>query len=788
MQSQSQSTVWDFTPVYDLLNSLSHTDNVSSSLFSNSNSTIESRVEREKPDTPQKTDSLGLGNFAQVWDYLGVQHNVPPPTVPSFESSTSLRKPANAYASDGELYYPPSSKNVTWRDETDGGDLVDTAPDSPPHAPLSTKPRHKTKEEKAKKRAERLAIRAKRSSDLQRAHTQEVGKKNAKKQENAKKEQLETQEQENVKTKERVPDSPQTKSEHVQSDHGAHQAMQRISADDRETLHRLSSEGSSSASTGQQQSTGPSSSALNGGVRKKEKKEKKNKKEAAAKVAESAPKHAPMTSPKQSPASTTLRPATLTPVKNSLPTLQAGNVTSQPTTQLRRSPRNHPGSTTPNGPSGAAFTHSSQKPSLGQEAGNLLLSLAQPQTPGMYNSQPNAPPYTAVPQVQFPVIPSIPQTAPVPRFKVRHVIRPLIQQDHASRNWRLLLKLMNNFPSEMDTLLSPLQLSINRPVANGLHVFVDSSNILIGFQEHLKRARNIPIPVRVPAVYPNFHALALLLERRRPVTKRVLAGSTPEVPAFEEAREVGYETCILDKVWKAKEMSEPKRRRAAKAAAGRYASSGYESDSADGSGGRHLQRPKWVEQAVDEVIHLKMLESLVDTTVPVEAAKVAAAGVESANQGAVMGGNTLSTPRNFATSTTPASSSASAAVAAVGSALNNTRNMRSNHTANRKATPVTDAAFAPSTPTKSTPSSSPAGPTMVLATGDAAEAEYSSGFLRMVERALKKGWNVELAAWAANISMEYRKLASKSKYAGQFRIIELNDYAEELFGERSASA
>ncbi|KAK5001431.1 hypothetical protein LTR39_006966, partial [Cryomyces antarcticus] len=70
--------------------------------------------------------------------------------------------------------------------------------------------------------------------------------------------------------------------------------------------------------------------------------------------------------------------------------------------------------------------------------------------------------------------------------------------------------------------------------------------------------------------------------------------------------------------------------------------------------------------------------------------------------------------------------------------------------------------------------------TVVLATGDAAEAEYSQGFMRMVERALTKGWKVELVSWSKNISGAYKRQDFLRQWGDRFRIIELDDYAEEL--------
>lgn len=66
--------------------------------------------------------------------------------------------------------------------------------------------------------------------------------------------------------------------------------------------------------------------------------------------------------------------------------------------------------------------------------------------------------------------------------------------------------------------------------------------------------------------------------------------------------------------------------------------------------------------------------------------------------------------------------------------------------------------------------------------GDAAEAEYSQGFLKMVTRALEKGWMVELVSFRHNISGMYKRKEFRAKWGTNFKIIELDDYVEELLG------
>ncbi|KAF1356490.1 hypothetical protein BDV97DRAFT_341912 [Delphinella strobiligena] len=277
----------------------------------------------------------------------------------------------------------------------------------------------------------------------------------------------------------------------------------------------------------------------------------------------------------------------------------------------------------------------------------------------------------------------------------RPIIEPKTVRTGEDRNWALLLKLVSNFYEDRKHLVNPANLSNHSNNPQGIHVFVDASNIFIGFHDALKRARGIPQYQHVPRVDMSFDSLALLMERRRPTCKRVLAGSKPNIAAFDTAREIGYECSILDKVKKARELTERQlyfKEQEQKKKYGR--SKGYRSGSASGgdSGGETSTGPVYapeafVEQGVDELLHLKMMESLVDTKEP---------------------------------------------------------------------------------------------STMVLATGDAAQAEYSSGFMRMAERALDKGWKVEVVSWSRNISQAYKKPDFRNKWGENFKIVELDDYAEEL--------
>jgi len=246
---------------------------------------------------------------------------------------------------------------------------------------------------------------------------------------------------------------------------------------------------------------------------------------------------------------------------------------------------------------------------------------------------------------------------------------------------RLINKLLRDFP-DCTGIISRHQDSLGARYSpdssTQIHVFVDASNIMIGFHNCFKSSRKIPIATRIRLLSLSFYNLSIILERGRRATKRVLVGSD-RIPAINEAERIGYETNILDRVQKAKQRSprRPKVRNANSIGAHGWSSG---SDS-------HPPEERWVEQGVDEILHLKILESLVDTKTPT---------------------------------------------------------------------------------------------TIVLATGDAAEAEYSGGFLKMVERALQKGWTVEVVSFSINTSSAYKKKGFRSKWGSQFKVIELDNYIEEL--------
>ncbi|CAG8541997.1 2812_t:CDS:2 [Paraglomus occultum] len=140
----------------------------------------------------------------------------------------------------------------------------------------------------------------------------------------------------------------------------------------------------------------------------------------------------------------------------------------------------------------------------------------------------------------------------------------------------------------------PIQLS-----TDPIHVFIDNSNILMGFYSYYRGqlARNSKSRkaagdnVNTEAqIQPrlSYDALFTILERGRNVTRKVLVASSPLYQDLTEAEATGYEVSVLERIVKSNsdETHDTRRR-------GQYTS---------------IER----EQCVDELLHLKILQSLLE--------------------------------------------------------------------------------------------------------------------------------------------------------------------------------
>ncbi|KUJ14782.1 uncharacterized protein LY89DRAFT_720253 [Mollisia scopiformis] len=346
--------------------------------------------------------------------------------------------------------------------------------------------------------------------------------------------------------------------------------------------------------------------------------------------------------------------------------------------------------------------HSSQARAQKTRFGVNVLSVSKERDKGKHQEQvqtfsPSASsflPASITPPKPFGALP------PPPRITPNNFVDPLIIKPYHTltvneQKVKLVKRLARRFLQEAKLLKTPEAIINNGGNIHpkGVHVFVDLSNIVIGFYERIKINR-----VHAGRLHPNaytkqppfsFHSLTLILERGRAVGRRVMVGSTSNLiydpnghklpDHILEAERLGYEPNILERVAKPLRAAPPRRRGGSGSG---YATSGHSSASESQFAGRF----KMKEQAVDELLQMKMLESLLD--------------------------------------------------------------------------------FEPST--------------IVLASGDAAEAEYSGGFLKSVERALERGWKVEVMAWSKGLSYEYRSRDLLKKWEGKLSIIELDEFCEEM--------
>jgi hypothetical protein len=305
---------------------------------------------------------------------------------------------------------------------------------------------------------------------------------------------------------------------------------------------------------------------------------------------------------------------------------------------------------------------------------------------------------------------------PTTRKSHRPPSHPWISRSIVEQDWAFRIKLVQSFPEDQLSLVRKVTPSRHHVSNSGIHVFIDYSNIWIGYLQRLEPIlgdRNL---------FRNMHfeALVFFLERGRPTSKRTLVGSLPRLPAFDTADEIGYETNLFARV--KKPVPERQNRNASDQTSGatppsssklarrvslrgtrepQSGSSPSKSPYNWTSGPETLAltaptpskdstRPspeKWREQGVDEILQLRMFESLVDSDEP---------------------------------------------------------------------------------------------STIVLATGDGALGEYSQGFHKMLDRMLARGWKVELVSWSNQLSSAYRNQSWLQRWKGQFRYLPLDDWAEFL--------
>ncbi|KAK8022497.1 hypothetical protein PG993_013264 [Apiospora rasikravindrae] len=245
------------------------------------------------------------------------------------------------------------------------------------------------------------------------------------------------------------------------------------------------------------------------------------------------------------------------------------------------------------------------------------------------------------------------------------------------------------------------QIDQKTPDAN-IHIFVDMSNIFIGFEDKCREKRGIH-KHQYFHIDPKdflFSRLHHILVRDRPVGKKSLAGSVANAaeqispPAhFLAAQKLDYKTSTMLRVIKFDSNTSYRRSTGVTVSPFDWTTSSSGDESGDGSPSYLCPRTKLGEQGVDENLHLAMQSSILDAAFP---------------------GNGI----------------------------------------------------APGV--------------MVLATGDAKEAEFSEGFAYYAQKAMSMGWHVEVVSWKRCLSSIWKRAPFIDQFASQFRIIELDPFYEDM--------
>lgn len=253
----------------------------------------------------------------------------------------------------------------------------------------------------------------------------------------------------------------------------------------------------------------------------------------------------------------------------------------------------------------------------GSSSGNNA-AVTIPSTPAHKSSLDRLRHSRSTPSLHLSQIPTNPQI-----LKLRclaHKLRLKFPEDYD----RITALLTQDF-SGVDSDFSDPRGPAPRPRDSLIHVFIDHSNILIGFLTYARRHASLSGRKR----RLSHAALALLLERGRPITRRCLVTSSPLYQPTDTAEQLGYEVCIFVRVPdggngqyrrppSANTNAESWRKGHARASSDSdkgVGGSGGTGLAASGSGARN-GRVRYREQGVDELLQLKLHQAIADADVP----------------------------------------------------------------------------------------------------------------------------------------------------------------------------
>ncbi|KAJ7457181.1 hypothetical protein B0H11DRAFT_1818382, partial [Mycena galericulata] len=301
-----------------------------------------------------------------------------------------------------------------------------------------------------------------------------------------------------------------------------------------------------------------------------------------------------------------------------------------------------------------------------------------------------------------------------------------------------------------------------------IHVFIDHSNILIGLLTYLKRyprTTHAHTPPVRGAKHLSHAALALILERGRPITRRVLVTSSPLYQPMDSAERLGYEVRVYARV----------------------PDLGDGQDRMDGAGGLNGGRRGGRKGHVR-----KISGSTGSTSTESEQGQIGAAsgfpqafirslGPQNGISGSppTFGSPPISTslPNGGGGSNNGYSPPGYAPHAVSAAAKIKYREQGVDELLQLKLHQALAALDGPPPPNA----------TIVLATGDGNVGQFNEdGFLGPVRTALKKGWRVELYAWEEGLSRAWMRefgewtKPREGEEMGRFRVVGMEQFAGEL--------
>ncbi|KAG7440515.1 uncharacterized protein BT62DRAFT_579524 [Guyanagaster necrorhizus] len=309
-----------------------------------------------------------------------------------------------------------------------------------------------------------------------------------------------------------------------------------------------------------------------------------------------------------------------------------------------------------------------------------------------------------------------------------------------------------------------------------IHVFVDHSNILIGLLSFLKRYPNRHPQARLTSSITKLRrhlshsALSLILERGRPVSRRVLVASSPLYQRLEGANQLGYEVRTLARV--------PDMGDGADKNSDSRAKSGHIRSQSGGSGivvgGTPASAPNAgiiIGQGGRKMEHLRRISGSTSTE-----SEQGGGGSGSGSAGALsqvllrsLGPTGLSISPPGQLSLVIPNSQGNTPPARI-----RYREQGVDELLQLKLHQALASIDGPPPP----------GSTIILATGDGNAGQFNEdGFLGTVRTALKKGWRVELYAWEGGMSKAWkREFGEGSEWgSGQmFKIVGMEQFGGEL--------